>query len=239
MASDVGLLRAVATGMLARLLAAITLSGTSLVACVSPTHEEAPVLAIDRAGGQLQLQLVRGANDEFGDVTGTLNGADLGAATIVAQTAEFRVPSVEVTDALALSITEDGDVYREVVPTFAAARGVVLGAPLASVRGGDWIEATDGVATDAMRASLAIDDASGRTCLAQFQPEAAAGARLQVPATTGWACAGRRGELVHAVLSIDLMPVAAVETCEGPEGVTCAPVDMAALHYEQAVDVQL
>ena len=231
-------------------LAVITVSGTSLVACVGTGSNDAPKLgvAMDDTRGQLLISLVRGPDHALGDLSATIGDMDLGAAETHAGTpgdasAVFRIARSEVPKSgpLHVEITEDGDTFVLEVPDWDAPRLVKPLGSIDALHAGDWIAATTGVASDRVSGGFTLDNAAGETCTVQWATDVQpSGVRLQVAnnlATEAWWCGDvAPGTQRDAMLSLDLWATMAA-TCSGPGGVTCAPITAPALHFEQPVKV--
>lgn len=227
-----------------------------LLAVLSGCQNDDPTMALQLdESGQLVVALIRGPDHQFGHVTASANGIDLGPPQLAAGSdgklfdqaasgamAWFRIDPAALGEGLQLDVREDSDVFAYDAPTFGTPRRLdVVTALDQPLHAGDWIEVGSGVATDKLGGGFSIQQGTD-LCGVQWSTDVRASSvrfELAPDLANDWWCGmlPAAGSVVPVTLSIDLDPVVAVASCRGP-ALHCDPLELTSLHTDLAVQLQ-
>lgn len=204
-----------------------------LAACAS---EAAPILTVGIDDQQqVFVSLRRDEDHVFIGLHATINGVDLGNATIERGLATFIESGVEGTDAHVV-VTDDGAQYAMDMAGLLAPRQVAVerGDPL---HAGDEIEISTGVATDALGASAYLKQGDDYCLLANDNHSHVGSAPVEIPSLVGWKCEPvQAGTAVDVTLEVVTDFVAPLTDCT--PGVTCVQGGMPQVTLELPATLQ-
>ena len=194
------------------------------------TADQSPILSLTYAGdGQLGVQLERDPGHTFGDIHATANGVDLGTPTIIPGntqvgqvnpgTAYFTIDMAQIATSEDIVVTEDGERFEVVSPTFGTPRTAQiitsLSAPLVA---GETVAAMTNVAGDHLSGYFNLEQ--GQAVCVEGSPTTSTTQSVDMTVsadlTTLWGCGTvTPGSIVNASLELHLDVLPLVTKCDG------------------------